>query len=76
MADILVRGIEPKVVERLKKRARAHGRSLQAEAKGILENAIKGDPDAVMAMIRKIRKELGSRPMPNSTLTIRKDRNR
>lgn len=76
MADILVRGLEPIVVERLKNRAKAHGRSLQAEAKGILENATKSDPEAVMATIRKIRKKLGDRPMPDSTVTIRRDRNR
>ncbi len=76
MADILVRGLEPRVLKLLKGRAKANGRSLQAEAKGILENATKGDPEAVMAVIRKIRKELGERPMPDSTITIRRDRNR
>ena len=36
MAQILVRNLDPKVVKRLKKRAREGGRSLQAEAKMIL----------------------------------------
>ena len=37
MSQILVRDLAPEVVERLKKRARANRRSLQAEVKDILE---------------------------------------
>jgi len=39
MAQILVRGLDEKIVERLKKRAKRGGRSLQSEVKMILENA-------------------------------------
>lgn len=39
MAQILVRNLSEKSVERLKARAAEHGRSLQAEAKEILEEA-------------------------------------
>jgi plasmid stability protein len=39
MAQVLVRDLDPAVVERLKRRARQHGRSLQREAKAILEQA-------------------------------------
>ena len=76
MADILVRGLEPKLVKRLKERAKAHGRSLQAEAKDILEDATRAEPEAVWEAIRRIRQELGSKQMPDSTITIRRDRNR
>jgi antitoxin FitA len=37
MAEILVRNLNPETVERLEVRARSHGRTLQAEAKAILE---------------------------------------
>ena len=39
MSDILIRGMAPGTVQRLKARAKRNGRSLQGEAKSILENA-------------------------------------
>ena len=39
MTQVLVRDLDAAVVERLKERARHHGRSLQKEAKAILEAA-------------------------------------
>jgi antitoxin FitA len=41
MAQILVRRVDDDVKERLKARAKKHGRSLEAEARSILENAAK-----------------------------------
>ena len=40
MAQVLVRQLDNKVVVRLKKRAKEHGRSLQSEVKTILEEAV------------------------------------
>ena len=37
MAQVLVRDLDPAIVEKLKARAADHGRSLQAELKAILE---------------------------------------
>ncbi len=39
MSQLLVRDLDPAVVERLKQRAKRHRRSLQGEAKAILEAA-------------------------------------
>lgn len=39
MAQVLVRELDPEVVERLKERAKVHGRSLQKEIRAILEEA-------------------------------------
>jgi plasmid stability protein len=39
MAQLLVRNLAQKVVDRLKKRAKAEGRSLQSELKTLLEEA-------------------------------------
>jgi hypothetical protein len=39
MAQLLVRDLRPETVSRLKTRAKAHRRSLQAELKDVLENA-------------------------------------
>jgi plasmid stability protein len=40
MPDILIRGVDPIVVERLKERARLHHTSLQHEAKMALESTV------------------------------------
>jgi hypothetical protein len=44
MAQILVRRVDEDVKERLRARAKKHGRSLEAEARTILEEAAKGQP--------------------------------
>ena len=43
MAQIIVRDIEEDVKERLQKRAARHGRSMEAEVRDILRNAVKRD---------------------------------
>ena len=40
MSDLLIRGIKPKLKERLKKSARASGRSLSEEAQSLLDEAL------------------------------------
>ena len=44
MADLLVRGVEDGIVEALKKRAGAHGRSSDAEHRAILAAALLSSP--------------------------------
>ena len=39
MPDVLIRGLHEQTIKRLKERAKRHGRSLQSEAKMVLENA-------------------------------------
>jgi plasmid stability protein len=41
MAQFLIRDLDKKLVDRLKNRAKASGRSLEAEVRTILENASK-----------------------------------
>ena len=40
MADLLVRGVDDAIVQALKKRAGAHGRSAEAEHRAILASAL------------------------------------
>lgn len=40
MADLIVRNLDPKLVENLKKRAAKHGRSAEAEHRAILQLAL------------------------------------
>jgi antitoxin FitA len=77
--DILIRGVDAKVVARLKKQAKANGRSLQAEAKRLLEQGAgpeKMDMESARKLAEEIRKSLAGRKFIDSTLLIRRDRNR
>lgn len=77
MAQVLVRQLNEKVVDRLKKRAREHGRSLQSEVKTILEEAVP-DYEGAWKRIELIRtklKRLG-RKFSDSADLIREDRDR
>jgi antitoxin FitA len=75
MADILVRGLDDDVVNRLKQRATLTGRSLQSETKLILERAAGRTLDASLAVAATWRKRLGQRSS-NSAHEQREDRQR
>lgn len=75
MPDILVRGLNPEALKRLKARAKRHGRSLQSEARIVLENAAGASIDEVMAAARAWRKKMGRR-FDDSAALIREDRDR
>jgi plasmid stability protein len=76
MAQILIRGLDDRVVERLKSRARQRGRSLQAEVKGILEQAARMDAASARAVADRLRRSLKRRSFGDSAALIRKDRDR
>lgn len=77
MAQVLVRQLDEKVVERLKKRAREHGRSLQSEVKTILEEAVP-DYEAAWQRIETFRRRMkqSGRKFSDSAVLIREDRDR
>lgn len=76
MAQMLIRNIDPKAVERLKRQAKAHGRSLQAEARTILESNAKMTHEESLAWVEEFRKRFKGRVFPDSVDLIREDRNR
>ena len=76
MAQILVRNVDPKAVERLKARARRHGRSLQSEVKVLLERAAGIGAEEVAAMLADWQKRLAGRRFVSSAKLIREDRHR
>jgi plasmid stability protein len=76
MADILIRGVPQGVVSRLKSRASAKGRSLQAELKDILADAAANDMSKVRELARKMRRELAGRRHSDSVDLLREDRDR
>lgn len=75
MAQVLVRELSDKVVNRLKKRAKEHGRSLQSEVKTILEEAVP-DYEQAWKRIDTLRSKLkrSGRTFSDSTELIREDR--
>ena len=77
MTQILVRQLDDKLVERLKKRAKEHGRSLQSEVKTILEEAAP-DYEGAWERIAKLKNTLNraGRTFSDSTPLIREERDR
>ena len=77
MTQMLVRDLDPEVVERLKERARSNGRSLQKEVRAILEGAAR---TYTMAEARKVSESWHERLVgiehSDSAELIREDRDR
>ncbi len=77
MASVLVRDLDPAVVDRLKARAEENGRSLQKELKAILELAAAQATWAeARAAAERVRQMLGGRQFSDSTDLVREDRDR
>ena len=74
MPDLLVRNLAPTTMVRLKHRARHHGRSLQAEAKLVLEHA--AGRAAVEELLDAWQTRLAGRRFSRSADLIREDRER
>jgi plasmid stability protein len=75
MPNVLVRDVSDKALARLKARAGARGHPLQAELKGILEQAAKAGPD-IATLAARIRRRLGGRRHSDSARLISADRAR
>ena len=77
MASILVRNVNDRAVSRLKRRAEKNGRSLQAEAKDILEREAKQlTPEEARRVSESWHRRLAGRKFPDSADLIRGDRDR
>lgn len=76
MPDVLVRGIQPEVVDALKGRAAGNGRSLQMELKAILEQAAQSRMTDSRALAARIRRSLGKTTHSDSAKLLAEDRRR
>lgn len=76
MAQLLVRDLAPEILEGLKERARRHGRSLQSEAKIILEGAVAFSGTEAREIAQKWQRRLAGRSLGDSADLIREDRGR
>lgn len=75
MAQVLIRGLDSGVVERLRARARRRGRSLEAELRGILESAATDFAEA-RTLAAKLRGRLAGRRHSDSAALLAEDRGR
>ncbi|MFC1657144.1 hypothetical protein ACFL2P_01045 [Candidatus Moduliflexota bacterium] len=76
MAELLVRNLDQETLKRLKLRAKLHHRSLQGEAKLILEEAVAQQLEDAKELIAKIRSQFAGRKFSDSATLIRQDRRR
>jgi plasmid stability protein len=76
MAQVLVRDLDDVIVERLKQRARRHGRSLEAELRLILERSARADMLEARRVAERIRGELAGRAHSDSAELVAEDRER
>ena len=77
MGQVLVRGLDDAVIERLKQRAERHHRSLEAELGDILDQVSRQvDVAKTRDLADRIRRKLEGRPHSDSADLIREDRER
>lgn len=78
MATINVGRLDDDVLQRLERRAASNNRSLESEARCILEGAVADDPSAkqasFLALIARLRRETGECGQTPSEILIREDR--
>ncbi len=74
MSDVLVRGLSSQTVKSLKARARRNGRSLQSEAKLILQDA--AGAAEISSLLSKWKTRFAGRKFSDSAAMIREDRER
>jgi plasmid stability protein len=76
VSDILIRGLDAQAVKRLKTRAKRHGRSLQSEARLLLEQAAGSGTEEIAAMLDRWKERFAGRKFSSSAKLIRQDRDR
>ena len=76
MAQIVVRNLESDVVDKLKWRAKLHGRSLESEARHILTQLAGFSPGQAKKTLSEWHKKLSGQTFPDTTELLRQDRTR
>ena len=77
MANVIVRNLDDEVVERLRARAKTNSRSLEAELRVLLTNAVRRRrPKDLIELADRIAAMTPNVPQTDSTLLVREDRDR
>lgn len=73
MAHLVLNDVEPRLIEELRRRADPHGRSIEDEAKVVLEEALGLSRARALREAQRIRAELGG-PFSESADLLREGR--
>lgn len=76
MAQVLIRNLDQSVIERLRRRAKQRGRSLEAELRLVLARAADEDFESAGSAAERIRVMFQGRRFSDSTVLVREDRDR
>jgi plasmid stability protein len=76
MAQILVRNLDPSLVDQLKQRAHKHQRSLEGEVRRILVETVKLDVEEFRLRSQALRDRFAGRTFPDLAELIASDRAR
>lgn len=76
MAQVLIRELDDDVVARLKERAQRNGRSLEAELRGILEQAAPTNFADARSLAARLRRRFSGRTFTDSAVSVAEDRTR
>ncbi|MCD6416853.1 MAG: hypothetical protein J7M08_09200 [Planctomycetes bacterium] len=76
MPDLVLRGLDEQTIKRIEARARRHGRSLQSEAKLLIEQAAGASNRDIAAMLDGWKQRFAGRRFASSLDLIREDRDR
>lgn len=76
MPDLLVRGLDPDVYERLREQAARNGRSIAAEARDLIARGVRMSMDEFLERSDRWVAETAGRELPDILELIREDRDR
>ena len=76
MGQVIVRNLDDKVIAALKAKAELHGHSLEQELRAILSGAAKPNAEERLALADRIRAMTPRKRQTDSTVLIRKGRDR
>lgn len=74
MAQVIVKGLDKSVFERLKARAKQHGHTLQSEMKTIIEQAMQQNYAVARKLAAQLRRRLAGRVHSDSAELIAQNR--
>lgn len=76
MAELLLRDVAPELVSALRERAEHHGRTIESEARAVLEESLGLSKSRALVAARRIRSSFAGRRLSNSAELLREDRDR
>jgi plasmid stability protein len=76
MAQMVIRNIDPAVIEALRRRASDAGTSTEEQARRALTYAVGLDREAAIRRLDKVRRRIGRLPGPSIIEDLRRDRDR